>query len=87
MDLKSCNEYDPLKVFDHTYAPFLETNLNERKDLNFTDLDVIQKTVLKDRDSFPDCNKTYQLTVEKTLDRILSKYEKRKKESKKMVKD
>ena len=60
MDLKTCDEYDPLKVFDNSYAPFLESNLNNRKDLNFTDLDVIQKTVLKDRESFVDCNKTYQ---------------------------
>ena len=41
MDLKTCDEYDPLKVFDQTYAPFLETNLKDRIDLNFTDLDVI----------------------------------------------
>ena len=73
LDLKTCNKHDPLKVFDHTYVPFLEKNLNSGS-LNFQELNVIQQTVLKDRDAFPDCNKTYQLTVEKALERMLDKY-------------
>jgi len=77
LDLKTCDEYDPLKVFDHSYAPFLEQHLNSRP-LNFRELDVIQQAVLKDRDAFPDCNKTYQLTVEKGLERMLAKYQKKR---------
>jgi hypothetical protein len=58
LDLQTCDEFDPLKVFDHSYAPFLEKHL-ETRPLNFRELDVIQQAIMKDRDAFPDCNKTY----------------------------
>ena len=38
---KLCGELTSEESFDHTYAQFLESNLNSRPDLNFTDLDVI----------------------------------------------
>ena len=50
-DLKTSNEYDPLKVFDYPYSNYIHENL-VNNELTFHELDVIQKAILKDRDCF-----------------------------------
>ena len=57
-DLKTSNEFDPLKVFDYPYSNFMHENLLENE-LNYRELDVIQRAIHKDRDMFQDCNLTY----------------------------
>ena len=56
-DLCTSVTNDPLKVFDHTYSTFLQDNLEQKgTNLTFRELDIIQQSLLKDRDSFYDCN-------------------------------
>lgn len=69
-DLKTSCEHDPLKVFDYPYSNFIQQNL-ENNELNYRELDVIQRAIHKDRDMFMNCNQTYQLSVEQSVNRVL----------------
>ena len=57
-DLKTSEPADPLKVLDREHGRFLEKHL-AAGNLTFTQLNLIQKATIKDRDAFTDCNKVY----------------------------
>ena len=70
-DLKTCGQYEDLKVFDASQAKFLEkTVVRTDEPLKYHQLEVIQKAALRGSESFKDSGHIYQLTVEQSLNQM-----------------
>ena len=73
-EVRLAGHEDKLQLFDKTYSSFVERAV-DKGDLNFEQLNTLQKAILKQPEGVRDCNEVYRMCLEQGLRRMQVRFD------------